>query len=216
VDARSATALAVAAIRECAEEAGIALVRGRVSGPLATAARVLEDMGAGVLEAMRAGAAFGAALETVRCIPDVAALSPWSWWITPHEEPKRFDTRFFLAEVAAEATAQIDEHEVVEHVWLTPGDAVRAYRVGNMVLAPPTLCTLEDLAAFASVDEARASVRLPLRAICPKLVVTHGGLVLALPGDPLHDDPAPVFSTRTRLVRTTDGRFISTSEGSPT
>src|SRR5262245_44611355 len=39
------------------------------------------------------------------------ALTPWAWWITPEFEPKRFDTRFFLAAVLPETQCVIDEHE---------------------------------------------------------------------------------------------------------
>lgn len=138
-------------------------------------------------------------------------LKPWSWWITPAEEPKRFDTRFFICEVPSRTDAKIDDHEAVAFAWFTPKDALAAYERGEIVLAPPTLCTLEDLAPFSSVEDAVMSVRRPLRAVCPRMVTPDGatGLVLALPGDPLHDVRERAFEVRTRVVMAETGRFTS-------
>jgi hypothetical protein len=141
---------------------------------------------------------------------ELSALSPWSWWITPKEEPKRFDTRFYLAEVPAGTVCTIDDHEAVAFAWLSPSASLRAYEAGDIVLAPPTLATLEDLAPFPSLSAARASVALPLRAVCPRIVSGDDGMVLALPGDPLHDEAERVFPHRTRIVMTDAGRFAST------
>jgi 8-oxo-dGTP pyrophosphatase MutT (NUDIX family) len=138
-------------------------------------------------------------------------LKPWSWWITPAEEPKRFDTRFFICEVSSNAEAKIDDHEAVAFAWFTPKEALAAYERGEIVLAPPTLCTLEDLAPFSSVEDAVMSVRRPLRPVCPRMVTPEGvaGLVLALPGDPLHDVRERAFEVRTRVVMADSGRFTS-------
>lgn len=137
------------------------------------------------------------------------ALKPLAWWITPEAEPKRFDTRFFIAAVAAGSEARIDDHEAVASAWLTPRAALDAYARDELRLAPPTLVTLEDLAAFTSVDDVVRAVSLPLAPICPVLVTTDAGVVLALPGDPLHPDRRAAFSARTRVLMEPDGRFRS-------
>lgn len=140
---------------------------------------------------------------------DASAFFPWAWWITPAEEPKRFDTRFFLCAVPAGTVAVVDDHEAVAFAWLTPKDALQAYGKGEIALAPPTLATLEDLAAFTSVADAARAVARPLRAICPRIVSTDDGLVLALPGDPLHDVREPAFTHRSRFIMNESGRFAS-------
>lgn len=143
-------------------------------------------------------------------LPDVDALRPLAWWITPEAEPKRFDTRFFIAEVARDTAAVVDAKEAVDHAWLTPRAALEAYARGEVVLAPPTLCTLEDLAPWSSVQAAVDAVRRPIRPVCPRLVLgDDGSVTLALPGDLLHEDPTPVFAQRTRVVRGLHGRFAS-------
>jgi 8-oxo-dGTP pyrophosphatase MutT (NUDIX family) len=140
---------------------------------------------------------------------DPRSFRPWSWWITPEAEPKRFDTRFFLAPVPADTAARIDEHEAVAFAWHSPAEALQAYERGEIVLAPPTLATLEDLVPHRSFEEAAASVARPLPPVCPKLIPHDDGLILALPGDPLHDVPRRAFSRRTRIVMNAHGRFES-------
>lgn len=177
---------------------------------LAQVARALLD---GALEERAALGFVNAAVRETREEANVdvtaAALLPWSWWITPAVEPKRFDTRFFLCAVPASTTAVVDEHEAVSHVWLTPRDALAAFMTGEIALAPPTLATLEDLVPYATMADAARSVVRPVRAICPRIVPTDDGLVLALPGDPLHEEAQPAFAHRSRFVLAEGGRFAS-------
>jgi hypothetical protein len=76
----------------------------------------------------------------------VRALVYWSHWITPSHETRRFDTRFFALQMPAGQFATVDRSESTELAWLAPNDACRAAERGEMLLAPPTLLTLEDLA----------------------------------------------------------------------
>ncbi|MBI1944422.1 MAG: NUDIX hydrolase [Deltaproteobacteria bacterium] len=138
---------------------------------------------------------------------DPASLRAWAHWITPEAEPKRFDTWFFLAPVPAHTVAIIDQHEAVEHAWHSPKAALAAHARGELTLMPPTLATVEDLAVFASIAEAAASVRRPLPTIRPHLIYGDQ-IILALPGDPLHPEKARVFPHRTRIVLH-EGRFAS-------
>ena len=147
--------------------------------------------------------------EEANVAVDAAAFHPWSWWITPAEEPKRFDTRFFLCAVPEGTVAVVDEHEAVAYAWLSPKDTLAAYAQGEIALAPPTLATLEDLLGFTTVDEAARAVVRPAPPICPRIVPTDEGLVLALPGDPLHDVKDRAFPHRTRIVMNASGRFAS-------
>jgi 8-oxo-dGTP pyrophosphatase MutT (NUDIX family) len=137
------------------------------------------------------------------------SLSWWSHWITPEAEPKRFDTRFFLAQVPADTRCTVDAHEAVSFRWLDPRSVADVYGAGGLVLAPPTLATLEDLAAFSSVADAARAARSPPPMVCPLMVTEDTTLVLALPGDPLHPERARAFERRTRIVMDAHGRFSS-------
>lgn len=206
-----ALAFAVAAVRETVEECGLLLARDEAGAPVS--ARVAEE----VFAALHEGASFAAEIKRRRLVLDLERLSLLAWWITPEAEPKRFDTRFFLAEAPPAQRARADRKETTEGEWLSPRAALRAYAEGRIRLAPPTLATLEDLADDGDLDTARAKVPRPLRPICPKLIDEGDGLVLALPGDPLHDEREPALPrARTRIVLLSEGRFSSArGEGPP-
>lgn len=174
--------------------------------PLDVAARVLPELAPELAARVVAGAVRETREEAGLDV-DPATLTVWAHWITPEQEPKRFDTWFFLAQAPAHAEAKIDEHEAVEHAWHSPRAALLAQQRGELVLMPPTLATVEDLAAFHSVADAAAAVRHPLPAIQPHLIVGDQ-VILALPGDPLHPARERVFPHRTRIVLD-EGRFQS-------
>ena len=196
---------ACAAIRETFEETGVLLARHE-SG-LSMSARAPRDA---VVARTTAGEPFAHALKASGLVPDVDALVAIGWWITPELEPRRFDTRFFFALVPAlqRHDAAPDMQEVTEGAWFTPARALQAFAKGEIALAPPTLVTLEDLAPLST--EGVRSHAWPRRAIRP--VITQGddgSVVLALPGDPLHDVKDPCWPHRTRIVARDGGRFVS-------
>lgn len=208
LDEDTAPAYAVAAVRETAEECGLLLARTQAG------ALVAPHTAAHVVERMRAGTSFADALADEGLVPDVSALSPLAWWITPKAEPKRFDTRFFLAPAPAGQAPRVDEHEATEGAWFTPAAALAAYADGGIRLAPPTLATLEDLAEHDDLERAAAAVVRPLAPIEPLLVNGEDGLILALPGDALHEsrertEKAGASPRRTRIVLDENGRFCS-------
>jgi 8-oxo-dGTP pyrophosphatase MutT (NUDIX family) len=195
---------AVAAIRETWEETGVLLARSESGLPLTTRAPI-DAVAARVVS----GLSFAQALTAVGLLPDVELLTPIAWWITPEAEPRRYDTRFFFATVPSlqRHTATADGTEVVEGEWLTPHAALEAYRSGRITLSPPTLVTLEELAPL-KLGQVRQH-RWPTRAVRPVVNEVEGALVLALPGDPLHDVAEPVWPERTRIVQGDDRRFRS-------
>lgn len=198
-----ALAFAGAAIRETAEECGLLLAKTAQGAP--ASAEVAHD----VFHALKAGAAFGALLDERNLLPDVEALASFSWWVTPEAEPKRYDTRFFLAAAPAGQLAGIDEHEVTEGDWMTAESALARYRAKEILLAPPTLATLEDLVGATSLESAAAAGSGPGARIEPQLV-PEPELVLALPGDPLHPVAEPVWpERRSRIVMDAEGCFVT-------
>lgn len=78
-------------------------------------------------------------------------LTPWAHWITPATEPRRHDTRFFLAALPdGQQTADgAREAEIAE--WVRPADALAECAAGGRPLLPPTFVTLRELAEFADV-----------------------------------------------------------------
>jgi 8-oxo-dGTP pyrophosphatase MutT (NUDIX family) len=86
-----------------------------------------------------------------------ADLVPWSRWITPEFEPRRYDTSFFLATLPDGQQPSHVSGEADRTEWLAPADAVARYRSGAILMLPPTLVTLSELAGYRSIDAALAA-----------------------------------------------------------
>ena len=79
-------------------------------------------------------------------------LTPWSRWITPEAEPRRYDTRFFVARLPSGQRALGGTGEADQAAWLRPAAALAAAGTGELVLLPPTAITLRELAAQPDVE----------------------------------------------------------------
>ncbi|HCU91052.1 MAG TPA: NUDIX hydrolase [Gammaproteobacteria bacterium] len=75
-------------------------------------------------------------------------LECFSHWTTPENQPKRFATWFFLTQVASDNTVEVDGSEIVEHQWLSIGDALRKRANNEIILPPPTFVSLVKLQRF--------------------------------------------------------------------
>ncbi len=202
-DDLAAAAFGVAAVRETAEECGLLLARDSTGRrPSAATARR-------VFEALRDGASFADLLAGYDAVPDLAALRPFAWWITPDFEPRQYDTRFFLAEAPPDQEATFDDVETTEGLWLAPAEALERFRSGDIRLAPPTLASLELLAETGGPRAALDAVIRPIRPVRPRIVEDADGTpVLVLPGDPLYpEEEPPVLPHRTRFRVLGKGRF---------
>lgn len=78
---------------------------------------------------------------------DPGALLPAGRWKVPPYAPLRYDTRFFLARVSADATLTPDGQEITRAEWLRPGEVLERWASDAALLAPPTRVSLEALAA---------------------------------------------------------------------
>jgi 8-oxo-dGTP pyrophosphatase MutT (NUDIX family) len=74
-------------------------------------------------------------------------------WITPTSEPKRFDTRFFLARAPEGQAYAHDDLELIGSEWVRPADALRRHLAGDFAMIGPTIVSLQDLGRFATCDE---------------------------------------------------------------
>ncbi|MPZ89376.1 MAG: NUDIX hydrolase [Nitriliruptorales bacterium] len=192
--------LFVAAVRETFEEAGVLLAR-RADGRPVDHAEVMAMRQALAAPPERGAkdedvtAAFNAWVAGAGLVLDLGALTPLSRWITPAQEPRRYDTIFFLARAPEEQTAAHDRVETTESRWLTAADALSAHTAGDLRLVFPTIRTLEELAGFADTPTllAAAAARGRLRPLQPHLIVDENGKVTGIlhPDDP--DYPWPLY-----------------------
>ena len=130
-------------------------------------------------------------------------LVPYSHWITPQVESKRFSTRFFLARKPAGQIPFHDTIEMTKSQWITPSEAIELHQAGQILLMPPTLKTVEELNEFDSVDGLFTAARSrKIRTILPEAFATEEGFGVRLPHDPEYttepykQSPRPSESSR--------------------
>src|SRR5439155_15051313 len=96
-------------------------------------------------------------------------LRPWAHWITPVQETRRYDTRFFAAVLPAGQRADGATTEAESSAWQCPADALTDAESGRSTLMPPTWYTLGELAEFTDVAQALAAERT-VETIIPTLI----------------------------------------------
>jgi 8-oxo-dGTP pyrophosphatase MutT (NUDIX family) len=123
--------------------------------------------------------------EGLAFAPDL--LMPYSHWITPEIESKRFSTRFFLARQPPEQIPFHDTIEMTKSQWLAPSTALEQQKDGRILLMPPTLKTLEELNEFDSLEDLFLAARSrEIRTILPEAFTTDDGFGVRLPHDPAY------------------------------
>lgn len=158
----------VAALRELAEETGIALtVSGPKSAPDAK------------------GQALMTALADSGLILDGGSLVMISRWVTPDFAPKRYDTRFYLADGDGSSEVRIDRDELVGHMWLAPAAALDMYEDDELQMFTPTVAHLRWLAQRRGIQDALNSARgADGRSLVKPTVMGDGSIVpVHIPGD---------------------------------
>ncbi len=105
-------------------------------------------------------------------------------WLTPPGVPKRYDTRFFVAEAPLLQVATQDDHETDAQLWLTPAEGLERRR--ELKLAPPTWKILELLQRLGDVDAVLAHARALQTVPCtmPRLATGSKGLRPVMPDEP--------------------------------
>jgi 8-oxo-dGTP pyrophosphatase MutT (NUDIX family) len=180
-DHRIALAHWVGVIRETFEEVGILLARdagGRQAqlepARLASYRAALRATDAALWDMVRA--------ERLTLATD--RLVYFAHWITPEEQPLRFDTRFFAAVAPAGQEAIEDGREIVDVRWLAPREALAAAARGEISLRNATARNIELFLPAKSAADALDAVRgREIRTIRPRVVMTNGVRKVLMPGD---------------------------------
>jgi 8-oxo-dGTP pyrophosphatase MutT (NUDIX family) len=184
--AREALSYWVGAIREAFEEVGILLAYesdGRLLRITSASRPRYESYRAAC---QKANPAFFDMLRSERLTLATDQLAYFAHWITPEEQPIRFDTRFFVALMPPEQEPTVDGHEIVDLKWLTPAEAIAASKRKEIGLRTPTIKNLE-LVAAGGAPASRAVESLGAREVTtirPRVLQVDGKPVPVLPGDP--------------------------------
>ena len=179
----------VAAIRETFEEVGVLLAKSEEGQRWYPddADRIEAEKARIEMRDGRINFADWVAARGLRLATD--DLTYFAHWVTPEGRPKRFDTRFFLAEAAPGHYVRPDQREIVGHRWLTAREALDEEKAGKIKMVSVTVKNLELLETFASTDAAISELRnrrVPL--VRPKLIpLADGGERAVHPWEPEYD-----------------------------
>lgn len=180
----------VAAVRECFEEAGVLLAYDRHGQVLSLADPAVEQRFTRHRQAVNAGkASLVEICEAERLVLAVDRIHYFSHWITPVGAPRRYDTRFFVAEAPPEQTPLEDRQEAVASLWVRPAAALERHKRGELDLILPTIRNLQGIGQFdASVRllEAAAAIE-SVPTILPRVVTDADGQRIVVPGDPFSE-----------------------------
>jgi len=109
-------------------------------------------------------------------VPAADLLVHFAHWITPANQPKRYDTQFFLAEAPAEHLAVHDGTEAVESIWIRPAQALADTEAGRFKLVFATAKNLEKLSRWQTVAEAlQAAGAATVVTVLPRSTKLEGG-----------------------------------------
>ncbi|MCE6996804.1 NUDIX hydrolase [Saccharothrix sp. S26] len=171
-----ATALVCAAVRETFEESGVLL-----AGPSASSV-VADTRGfAGARAALVARElSLAQFLAAEGLVLRADLLRPWANWLTPVEEPRRYDTYFFVAVLPSGQRADGATTEASDAAWQRPADALAEWKSGQRALMPPTWVTLAELDELGTVSAVLSAGRTVSKVI-PKLVRDGDVLRVVLP-----------------------------------
>jgi 8-oxo-dGTP pyrophosphatase MutT (NUDIX family) len=176
----------VGAIREAFEEVGVLLAYDRGGEFVRFTADNRARFEAHRRACQSANPAFFIMLREEGLTLATERLTYFAHWITPEEQPLRFDTRFFAAEAPPGQEPEVDGHEIVALRWSTPAEAFEALRRKEITLRLPTIKNLELLQAAGSgaAEILRALRGRAVPTIRPRVLQVDGKPVPVLPGDP--------------------------------
>ncbi|TNF00098.1 MAG: MBL fold metallo-hydrolase [Gammaproteobacteria bacterium] len=179
----------LAAVRECFEEAGILVAFDSENQLVGADHPVHGDRQAvfrGELSLAELCQRHGLSVPLDR-------LAYLSHWTTPPGPPRRFDTRFFVTTAPEGQSASHDGVETIDHVWISPAEALADHRAGRRLIGLPTLRTLRVLSDFPDTEAlmrfAHANSPEPLPEK-PWPALKKGKPVMLEPGAPAYDEAA--------------------------
>lgn len=176
----------VAAVRETLEETAV---------PAALHPLPSRELALELQRALLAETPLAALLELHRLSLDPAALTHFTRWLPPAIIPRRFDTRFFLAEAPpGDWPPNVGETENRTAEWITAEEVLERDRMGTAGLMFPTRCNLHRIAQHGSFAAMLAdAAAYPPATISPAHIERDGEPWLTIPeglGFPSTAEPA--------------------------
>lgn len=159
VEGAASRTLLIAAARELFEEAGVLLACTNAGEPAKAGRTNTQEMARGRADVRTGALPFADFLAAHDWYADAGALVPFSHWITPPSEPRRYDTHFYLAIAPSGQVVSADSVETHDGRWISPREALASHHARRLHLVYPTIKHLERLATFDSLESLRDFVR---------------------------------------------------------
>jgi 8-oxo-dGTP pyrophosphatase MutT (NUDIX family) len=174
-DEETARGLVVAAVRETFEESGVLFASTGPGEPVVADTTDFEDdrraLDRGDLD-------FAEFLAERGLLLRADLLGAWAHWVTPAFEPRRYDTRFFVATVPADQRVGELPGEADRAAWWPIKDIWPELESGSVIMLPPTSVTCRELGELAFADVPAAVAARIITHIEPRLVDEDGQLFL--------------------------------------
>jgi 8-oxo-dGTP pyrophosphatase MutT (NUDIX family) len=177
-----ARGLVVAAVRETFEETGVLL-----AGP--DESTVLADTSGVEMQAARAAledgeVAFADFLRGRGLLLRSDLIGAWAHWITPAFEPRRYDTRFFVAALPEGQRVGEMSREADHASWMPLSQALAWVEAGEAAMLLPTVTACREVAEHTADTILAVAAERTIRTIEPRLIEVAGELFLETdPGD---------------------------------
>ncbi|WP_322920831.1 NUDIX hydrolase [Nocardioides renjunii] len=179
-DEPRARALVCAAVRETFEESGVLLAG-------AGADEVVADTTGDDWEADRVALetrelSLTAFLEKRSLVLRTDLLGPWSGWLTPVFEPRRYRTWFFVARLPEGQVTRDVSTESSSVTWAAALDAVAQVEQQQIMMLPPTWLTCLEVGQHADPDAVLAAARdRTVEMFMPEVVADGEDFILSTP-----------------------------------
>jgi endoribonuclease LACTB2 len=143
----------VCAVRESFEEIGVLLVRNGDKLTKGQRASLHDDLVSG-------RSTFKEILDSWNLWIDAEDFSYTGFWTTPNFSPVRFKTRFFIANCPDKQTPYEAISEMQEPEFVSPNEALNRWEKSEILISPPVLITLQQLAKTKDQNLKTASQKL--------------------------------------------------------
>ncbi len=175
-----ARALVCAAVRETFEESGVLLAGATEDSVVADTTGDDWERDRQRLEAREL--AFTDFLDQRGLKLRTDLLELWGSWVTPIFEPRRYDTRFFVAALPEGQVTRDVSTESDQVVWMKVRDVIDAVDDGKLAMLPPTYASCLELYEHTTTAAALAAAeRRDRTPILPEMQVDPSGGYLELP-----------------------------------
>ncbi|MCW2837099.1 MAG: hydrolase [Marmoricola sp.] len=179
-DEATARALVCAAVRETFEESGVLLAGESADTVVADTTGEDWETDRAALEARKL--ALTEFLDRRGLVLRTDLLGVWAAWLTPVFEPRRYRTRFFVADLPEGQRTRDVSTESDQVTWLPAMQAVADVEDQQLLMLPPTYLTCLEVGQYADpADVLDAAHDRSVEMFMPEVEQSDEGSTLSIP-----------------------------------